>query len=159
MKQTFISFVFLLSISIIYSQEIKESSVIIKVSKNVDPNFDNFTRFEYSLDTRNIDILSPDQPYSKVLIFIGDKKVFSQINSSSKKIQLTNRSIRDIHFESILTKTTFTFKIKKQFLILTDIKNNNESILKIDRSGEYIKLVDENRKEVYVGKEKQKKFK
>ncbi|MFP3592028.1 hypothetical protein [Chryseobacterium sp. SIMBA_038] len=159
MKQIFISFVFLLSISKIYSQEIKESPVIIKASKNADPNFDNFTRFEYSLDTRNIDVLNANQPYSKVLIFIGDKKVFSQTNSSSTKVQLMNHSIKDSHFESILTKTTFTFKIKKQFLILTDIKNNSELILKIDRSGEYIKLVDEKTKEVYVGKEKQKKFK
>ncbi|MDR4955067.1 hypothetical protein REB14_23025 [Chryseobacterium sp. ES2] len=154
MKPIFVFLIFLLFFSKNYSQIIIERAVITKNSGNADPNFDNARRFESSLDIKNMDYINPEQVYSKIFIFIGDNKVFYQECYPSEKVKLINHSIRDSNFERILKKETFTFKIQKKSLILKNTKNNSELILRIDKSGEYVKLINEKTKDIYIALEK-----
>jgi hypothetical protein len=155
MKYILVFLISLLFFSKAYSQEIIEIPAVTKKSKSSDPNFDNFRRFQNNLNTKNLDYINTDQAYSKTFIFIGDKKVFYQISYLSKKIKLINHTLKGSHFESVLQKETFSFEIKKEFLILKSLKNNTQLVLKIDRSGKYIKLIDERTKEIYIALEEQ----
>ena len=154
MKPLYIFLIFLLSFSKVYSQIRVEKAVITKNSDNVDPNFDNARRFESALNTKNLEYLNHEEAYSKIFIFIGEKKVFYQENYPSEKVKLINHSIKDSNVKTVLKKEIFTFEIKKRSLILKNHKNNTPLILKIDRSGEYIKLINEKTKETYIALEK-----
>lgn len=155
MKQLIAFLIFTLSFSKIYcqKQEITEGPVVLKPSKMIDTEFDQAKTYEYVLDMRNLTIIKPQQPYSKVLVFVNNEQAFSQTNYVKNETQLVNHSLRNANAETVLKKAVLKPKIKDEVITLTNPKDNTKIVLKIDRSGNYIKLTDVRTKEIYIAKQ------
>jgi len=137
MKQLYILLVICLPFASYYSQEVIKADApeVLKPSKFTDSDFTNTKAYEY----KSKSVTKPQQAHSKVLVFVSNEEAFFQMNPG---IGTEGR------------KTLLKPTIKDDIITLTNLKNSEKIVLKIDRSGDYIKLTDTKTKEVYLAKQK-----
>jgi len=157
-RQLFAYLILCLSFSTIQAQKVKKTTIpeVVKPVKTTDIYFANNATYSYYIDTKSINIIKPKQVYLKILIFESNEKAFLELCSPNKQIKLIDQDIKKSHVQYDTKEIELDSEIKNGIITLTNPLDKKKITLKINRSGEYIKLTDMKTKEVYIAEEKQK---